>query len=190
MKIYDYSNLLTAVRESNVKKIMAQNERVLTKRAALLQLELELKESGILDDWYDLQKTCREADIRIMPYGGWDELKKGPLMDDYRYFEDNGMFMDCISSGSHWADYFGFSYKNREFRWKIIHKTSTIFFRGFADENSEIDAKIRLIWLFLKRYEEYRNIQLQRIYVKIGKITEETLQIKNDLGFMKKKKDE
>lgn len=190
MKIYDYSNLLTAVRESNVKKIMAQNERVLTKRAALLQLELELKESGILDDWYDLQKTCREADIRIMPYGGWDELKKGPLMDDYRYFEDNGMFMDCISSGSHWVDYFGFSYKNREFRWKIIHQTSTIFFRGFADENSEIDAKIRLIWLFLKRYEEYRNIQLQRIYVKIGKITEETLQIKNDLGFMKKKKDE
>lgn len=174
MKIYDYSNLLTTVRETNVKKIMAENERVLTKRAALLQLELELKESCLLDDWYDLQKTCREADIRIMPYGGWDELKKGPLMDDYRYFEDNGMFMDCISSGSHWADYFGFTYKDREFKWQIYHSTSSSLFRGVEDENTELDVKLKLIRLFMERYEEYRNIQLNRIYAKIGKVMEET----------------
>ena len=105
MKIYDYSNLLTTVRETNMKKIMAENERVLTKRAALLQLELELKESCLLDDWYDLQKTCREADIRIMPYGGWDELKKGPLMDDYRYFEDNGIFRQPFFFYYHGRDY-------------------------------------------------------------------------------------
>lgn len=178
MNIYDYSNLLTTVRETNVKKIMAENERVLTKRAALLQLELELKESCLLADWYDLQKTCRETDIRIMPYGGWDELKKGPLMDDYRYFEDNGMFMDCISSGSHWADYFGFTYKDREFKWRIYHSTSSSLFRGFEDENTELDVKLKLIRLFMERYEEYRNIQLNRIYAKIGKVMEETAKIK------------
>lgn len=180
MKIYDYSNLLQAVRETNTNKIIAESNRIADKKNALSKLEMELKTSGLLDDWYDLKRLCREANVRIMPYGGWDEKKQGVLMDDFQYFEDNGMFMECMSSGSHWTDYFGFSYKDREFKWKICHITSSTLFNGFDNEVSELNTKIKLIELFMERYEEYRNIQLQRIYMKIGKITEETMVIKND----------
>ena len=179
MMLYNYDNLLDAVREIKTNKVIAENERTMNKMNKLLRLENTLKSSGILDDWYDLKRTCRELDIRIMPYGGWDESKFGPLMKYYEYFQDDGTFSKCMSSGSHWADYFGFSYKDREFKWKCLHTTRTTFFNEFDDENTEIDTKIRLIELFMSRYEEYRLVQLQRIYTKMGRITEETMEIRN-----------
>lgn len=178
MKLYDYTNLLDAVKEIKINKAIAENERTMNKKNKLLRLENELKSSGILDDWYDLKRICREFDIRIMPYGRWDETKHGKLMDDYGYFMDNGTFSICMSSGSHWCDYFGFSYKDREFKWKIMHTTSIVLFDGFSDEDRRIDTKIRLIETFMKRYEEYRNIQLQRLYAKMGKTIEEIIEIK------------
>lgn len=181
MKVYDYSNLLYVVRETNANKIIAENNRIADKKNILSKMEMELKTSGLLDDWYDLKRLCKEAAVRIMPYGGWDEVKFGKLMEDYEYFCDNGMFSICMSSGSHWCDMFGFSYKNREFKWKITHSTSTASFDGFADELGEIVTKIKLIELFMERYEEYRNIQLQRIYMKIGKVAEEIIAIKRDI---------
>lgn len=167
--MYDYSNLLQAVRETNTNKIIAENNRIADKKNALSKLEMELKTSGLLDDWYDLKRLCREAGVRIMPYGRWDEEKCEPLMDDFEYFRDNGMFMKCMSSGSCWSDYFGFSYKDREFKWKICHTTSSTLFDGFNNELSEFNTKMKLIELFMERYEEYRNIQLKRIYMKIVK---------------------
>lgn len=180
MMLYNYDNLLNAVREIKTNKAIAENERTMNNRNKLLRLENELKASGILDDWYDLKRTCRELDVRIMPYGGWDETKTGKLMEEYWYFEDNGTFSQCMSSGSHWADYFGFSYKDREFKWVIWHVTSSTSFNGFDDENIEIGTKIRLIELFMERYEEYRAVQLQRIYAKMGKTIEETMEIRKN----------
>lgn len=181
MMLYNYGNLLEAVREIKINKAIAENERTMNKKNKLLRMENELKSSGILDDWYNLKKSCREFDIRIMPYGDWDESKHGKLMDDYEYFRDNGTFAECMSSGSYWCDHFGFSYKDREFKWKILHTTSTTLFNGFHNEDAEIDTKIKLIELFMKRYEEYRDIQLQRLYVKMGKTIEETVKIKNTI---------
>lgn len=178
MKMYDYNNLLIAVNDIKLNKAIAENERTMNKKNKLLKLEQELKSSGILDDWYDLKRICREFNVRIMPYGDWEENKRGALMDDHRYFADNGTFVKCMSSGSHWADYFGFSYKDREFKWIISHVTDTHLFNGFKDENIKIDAKIELIETFMKRYEEYRNIQLQRLYTKMGKTIEEIIKIK------------
>ena len=178
MMLYNYDNLLNAVREIKTNKTIAENERTMNKRNKLLRLENELKSSGILDDWYDLKRTCRELNIRIMPYGGWDEAKTGKLMEEYWYFQDNGTFSKCMSSGSHWCDYFGFSYKDREFKWKIWHTTSSSLFNGFENEDIEIDTKIRLIELFMSRYEEYRSVQLQRIYTKMGQTMEETIAIR------------
>lgn len=43
MNIYDYSNLLTTVRETNVKKIMAENERVLTKKSCIIAVRIRIK---------------------------------------------------------------------------------------------------------------------------------------------------
>ena len=176
--LYNYNNLLEAVREIKTNKTIAENERAMNKKNKLLKMENELKSSGLLDDWYDLKRTCRELDIRLMPYGGYDESKRDELMEDYEYFQDNGMFSQIMSSGSHWCDKFGFSYKDREFKWKITHTTNSVLFNGFPNEDVEIDTKIRLIEIFMKRYEEYRNIQLQRIYAKMGHIVEETMEIK------------
>lgn len=178
MMLYNYDNLLNAVREIKTNKTIAENERTMNKRNKLLRLENELKSSGILDDWYDLKKTCGELSIRIMPYGGWDESQLGPLMEDYEYFEDNGTFSKCMSSGSYWCDMFGFSYKDREFRWKIWHFTNSTVFNEFQNDDAEIETKIKLIELFMKKYEEYRSVQLQRVYAKMGKTMEETMAIK------------
>lgn len=178
MMLYNYDNLLNAVREIKTNKTIAENERTMNKRNKLLRLENELKSSGILDDWYDLKRTCRELSIRIMPYGGWDESQLGPLMEDYEYFEDNGTFSKCMSSGSYWCDMFGFSYKDREFRWKIWHTTNSTVFNEFQNDDAEIETKIKLIELFMKKYEEYRSVQLQRVYAKMGKTMEETMAIK------------
>ena len=181
MKLYNYDNLLNAIREVNINKTIAQNDRTMNKRKQLLRLENELQTSGILDDWHELKRVCRVSDVRIMPYGGYDESKSGKLMDDYEYFQDNGIFAKRISSGSHWCDKFGFSYKDREFRWKIWHETDTTLFNEFQNEDAEIDAKIKLIDLFMKRYEEYRTVQLQRVYTKIGKSMEEITAIRNEI---------
>ena len=178
MMLYNYDNLLNAVREIKTNKTIAENERTMNKRNKLLRLENELKSSGILDDWYDLKRTCRELNVRIMPYGGWDESQFGKLMEDYEYFQDNGTFSQCMSSGSHWCDMFGFSYKDREFRWKIWHTTNSTLFNEFKSEDAEIDVKIKLIELFMERYEEYRSVQLQRVYTKMGQTMEETMAIK------------
>lgn len=178
MTVYDYSNLLKAVKDAKTDKAIAENERTISKNNILVKLETELKSSGLLDDWYDLKRLCRETEIRIMPYGGWDEVKQGLLMEDCEYFCDNGMFAQSMGSC---LDMFGFSYKDREFKWKIIHNTNSIFFNSFKNEEAEIDTKIKLIQLFMKRYEEYRAVQLQRIYTKLGKTIEETVKIYSEI---------
>lgn len=86
MMIYDYSSLLKAVREAKTNKVIAENERTTSKKNMLAKMENELKSSGLLDDWYDLKRTCRELGIRIMPYGGWDEAKQGVLMEEWEDF--------------------------------------------------------------------------------------------------------
>ena len=78
MMVYDYSNLLKAVRDTKTNKIIAENEKTVGKKNTLARLENDLKSSGLLDDWYDLKRVCRETGIRIMPYGDWDETKRGP----------------------------------------------------------------------------------------------------------------
>ena len=83
-----------------------------------------------------------------------------------------------MSSGSHWCDMFGFSYKDRKFRWKIWHTTNSTLFNEFENEDAEIAAKIKLTELFMERYEEYRSVQLQRVYTKMGQTMEETMAIK------------
>ena len=186
MTVYDYSNLLKAVRDAKTDKAIAENKRTVRKKNILVKLETELKSSGLLDDWYDLKRLCRETEVRIMPYGGWDEVKQGLLMADCEYFCDNGMFAQSMASGSHFCDMFGFSYKDRCFKWKTIHDTNSIFFNSFENEDVEIDIKIKLIQLFMKRYEEYRAIQLQRVYTKLGKTIEETVKICSEVTYCNK----
>ena len=181
MMIYDYNNLLKAVREIKTSKIIAENERTASKKNKLAKLELDLKSSGLLDDWYDLKRTCKELGIRIMPYGGWDEEQQGPLMDDFEYFDDSGMFLERKGPSSDRHNMFGFSYKDMEFKWRTATLASPVSFHGYDNEDAEIDAKIRLIKLFMANYEEYRAIQLRRIYTKLGKEIEKIKKIKSEI---------
>ena len=54
-------------------------------------------------------------------------------------------------------------------------------FNGFDSEDAEINVKINLIETFMKTYEEYRNIQLERLYTKMGNTIEDILKIKNEI---------
>ena len=79
---------------------------------------------------------------------------------------------------------FGFSYYDKEFEWNIWHSTDYVLFSKFSNEDSEIETKIKLIQLFLSNYEEYRSVQLDRIYKKMSKISEETKEIKDEQAAM------
>ena len=186
MTIYDYSDLLKMIANINTDKIIAENERTMNNKNRLTKMENKLITSGILDDWYDLKKSCKKLGIRLAPYGNWDEEIRGPLMKDGngKYFIDNGTVSICMSSGSHWSDHFGFSYYDRELKWHIWHSTDSVLFTEFPNEDAEIEAKIKLIQLFLSHYEEYRSVQLDRINKKMSKISKETKEIKDELAAM------
>ena len=77
-----------------------------------------------------------------------------------------------------------FSYYDKEFEWNIWHSTDYVLFSKFSNEDSEIETKIKLIQLFLSNYEEYRSVQLDRIYKKMSKISEETKEIKDEQAAM------
>ena len=47
-----------------------------------------------------------------------------------------------------------------------------------AGTRNDYMIAIKLIELFMKRYEEYRSVQLQRVYTKMGQTMEETMAIK------------
>ena len=116
MTIYDYSDLLKMIANINTDKIIAKNERTMNNKNRLAKMENKLLTCGILNDWYDLKKSCKRLNVRLAPYGNWDEETQGPLMKDQngKYFMNNGTFSICMSSGSHWSDHFGFSYYDKE----------------------------------------------------------------------------
>lgn len=186
MTIYDYSDLLKMIVNINTDKIIAENERTMNNKNRLAKMENKLLTCGILNDWYDLKKSCKRLNVRLAPYGNWDEETQGPLMKDQngKYFMNNGTFSICMSSGSHWSDHFGFSYYDKEFEWNIWHSTDYVLFSKFSNEDSEIETKIKLIQLFLSHYEEYRSVQLDRINKKMSKISKETKEIKDEQAAM------
>ena len=115
MTIYDYSDLLKMIANINTDKIIAKNERTMNNKNRLAKMENKLLTCGILNDWYDLKKSCKRLNVRLAPYGNLDEETQGPLMKDQngKYFMNNGTFSICMSSGSHWSDHFGFSYYDK-----------------------------------------------------------------------------
>ena len=81
MTIYDYSDLLKMIANINTDKIIAKNERTMNNKNRLAKMENKLLTCGILNDWYDLKKSCKRLNVRLAPYGNWDEETQGPLMD-------------------------------------------------------------------------------------------------------------
>ena len=73
MTIYDYSDLLKMIANINTDKIIAKNERTMNNKNRLAKMENKLLTCGILNDWYDLKKSCKRLNVRLAPYGNWDE---------------------------------------------------------------------------------------------------------------------
>lgn len=180
MKTYDYSGLLKAIGDIKTEQKKAINEKLFYKKQTLIDLENKIVSSGMLNDWVGLKRTCRQVGVRLCPYGGYNENVQGILMQYHDYYEDAGMFTKVISSGSHWCDRFGFIFKDGQLIWKWWSMTKP-FVNEFTNEEEEVSTKIDILNIFLKTYEKYREIQLQRVFNAMGKLSEKTKQIREEI---------
>ena len=179
MKRYDYSGLIKVIGEIKTNQTKAINEELLSQKQQLADLENEVMTSGMLEDWTELKRTCRQVGVRLFPYGGYNsvvnknEENTSVLMND-SYFQDNGMF--ATSCGFHRYNY-GFIYKDGSivWQWWFIGKTVN---DSFCSEKEKIATKISILKKFLDTYEEYREIQLQRVMWAMGEIAENTKKIR------------
>ena len=170
MKMFDYSGLIRVI--DNV-EIREEKERVmdlLKKKEKCNKLERFLVESGILDDWNRLKYLCAKAKVRLCVSNMGDNSIGYVLgINDYGYgyckeYDDNGMIKKLMSSGSHWSDYYGFTYEaDKGIIWKAYHTTNTHHFNRFRNEDEEYETKINLLETFKNTYEIYREFQLKKI---------------------------
>lgn len=179
MKRYDYSGLIKVIGEIKTSQTKAINEELLSQKQHLADLENEVITSGMLEDWVQLKNTCRQVGIRLFPYGGYNSVvnknedNTKVLMND-SYFQDEGMF--ATSCGVHRYNY-GFIYKDGSivWQWWFIGKPVN---DSFCSEKEKILTKISILEKFLDTYEEYREIQLQRVMWAMGEIAENTKKIR------------
>ena len=182
MKRYDYSGLIKVIGEIKTNQTKAINEELLSQKQRLADLENEAITSGMLEDWVQLKNTCRQVGIRLFPYGGYNSVvnknedNTSVLMNN-SYFQDEGMF--ATSCGVHRYNY-GFIYKDGSivWQWWFIGKTVN---DSFCSEKEEIATKISILKKFLDTYEEYREIQLQRVIWAMGEIAENIERIREGI---------
>ena len=182
MKRYDYSGLIKVIGEIKTNQTKAINEELLSQKQQLADLENEVMTSGMLEDWTELKRTCRQVGIRLFPYGGYNsvvnknEENTSVLMND-SYFQDEGMF--ATSCGFHRYNY-GFIYKDGSivWQWWFIGKPVN---DSFCSEKEKIATKISILKKFLDTYEEYREIQLQRVIWAMGEIADNTEKIRKGI---------
>lgn len=179
MKRYDYSGLIKVIGEIKTNQTKAINEELLSKKQRLADLENEVITSGMLEDWEQLKTTCRQVGIRLFPYGGYNSVvnkneENTSVLMNNSYFQDEGMF--ATSCGVHRYNY-GFIYKDGSivWQWWFIGKPVN---DSFCSEKEKIATKISILEKFLDTYEEYREIQLQRVMWAMGEIAENTRKIR------------
>lgn len=161
MEILNYTNLLKVIDNIEIREEKEDIERTLDMEKEYELLELKLKKSGLLDDWYGLKQVCRKVNVRLLPYGS-------NLTSSMFKFADIGSYECCMSSGSHWSDYYGFTYTPENgITWKVWHTTNTHLWGGFGESREEQRSKYRYriaaIEKFMDSYEKYREFQLPKI---------------------------
>lgn len=88
MERYDYSNLLNAISNIKTENEVALNDRLASRKNKLAKLTNKVEQSGILEDWCNLQQTCRKLDIRLLPLKGYNSL--------INENEEQGELRDCL----------------------------------------------------------------------------------------------
>lgn len=176
MKLYDYSELIRVIDNIEIREEREKTMDLINLKERYKELERTIIKSGILDDWNRLKQLCSKADVRLcVSHQGSQSI--GRIIghkEDFKYcqeYRDEGIFSTCMSSGSHWSDYYGFIYTaEKELVWKITHTTKTHWFEGFAVEKIEekYQTRIYLLETFKNTYEDYRNFQLKKIEEKFN----------------------
>ena len=170
MKMFDYSELIRVIGNVEMREEREKMMALLSLKEKCEKLEQSLVESGIFDDWNRLKQLCAKAKVRLcVSNQGSNSMGIRLGMNDYGYgheYRDEGYFSKTMSSGSHWIDYYGFTYESgRGLVWTTHHMTSSRMFVGFKDgqEEKKWYTRIQLLETFRDTYEDYRNLQLQNI---------------------------
>ena len=182
MKRYDYSGLIKVIGEIKTNQTKAINEELLSQKQRLADLENEVITSDMLEDWTELKRTCRQVGIRLFPYGGYNSVvnknedNTKVLMND-SYFQDEGNFSTRCGFRN---NNYGFIYKDGKivWHWWFIGR---VVEDSFSSEKEEIATKISILQKFLDTYEEYREIQLQRVIWAMGEIADNTEKIRKGI---------
>ena len=174
MELYNYENLIRVI--GNVEK-REENEKLqglFSLKEKYFELEKNLIQSGILEDWVRLKELCRKAQVRLCV----SHISSGSIgcvlgVGDFKYaniYDDNGRIKKLMSSGSHWSDYYGFYYDTKAhcLIWEFRHTTDYHSFEYFKTEEEKYNTKIYLLEEFKNTYENYRKFQLMKIEEKFG----------------------
>lgn len=166
MKLYDYSGLLKAIGDIQADQKKALNERLFSHKQQLIDLENKVISSGLLQDWENLKSICRKAHVSLdVADTKLDFYKLNGLVAIYQLSVYNYLHYD-----------FGFTYTNNKLIWQWVTPKGE-----FETEESEILCKLKLLNTFMDTYEEYRDIQLQRVFDKMGEVSDNTKEIRKEI---------
>ena len=183
MKIYDYSALFTVIDDLDAEKAMLINQAETDEKNALIKLEQQLLNSGMLKDWKGLNEVLRKANVRGCPYP-----EKLPCA---ARFEDSYRFEYCVNGGSsgYRTDYYCLTVKStanevRYYQYSTGYgsEKQIDIFATYGDDPvmRKVRVKTRLIKEFMDNYPKYREIKLKQLYEAIGKKSEEVEKLKED----------
>lgn len=155
----DYDNLLNEIEKLKNEKKNAELDLLHITEKKLASVESEIKTFGLLNDWKYLKKVCNEIGVRLCPYTSYDEEPKcKTLMREFDLYDDNGCFGDA---------YFMFRNWNNEIRW--ISRGKAVY----CNDLETVEHKIGILQNFQRLYDEYKEIQMNRVKNKIQKLKDQ-----------------
>ena len=182
MELYNYDDLIRVIGNVKSREENEKLQELFSLKEKYFELEKNLIQSGILEDWVRLKELCRKAQVRLcVSHIGSGSIGYVLGVGDFKYaniYDDDGRIRKLMSSGSHWSDYYTFYYsvKNHCLVWEDRHTTSYHSFTHFNTEEEEYNTKIYLLEEFKNTYENYRKFQLMKIEEKFsGRITIEDI---------------
>lgn len=188
MLLHDYSNLLKAIDNAQLEEKKLNNQILANNKNELAELEMEIVQSGILDDWFQLNEAMKKLGVRGFPYPSikGEGSKANNFTDGYR-------FMETKSSGSHWHDQFGIDgfnigerkgWSRDKVNWVVTHVGGSGLWNWFSGEDAEAKettCKIRMLKEFREAYPVYKEFKLREIYEALGKQMEKNEKLREML---------
>ena len=152
MKLYDYSNLVKVIREVDLQAKKLANEKEMCEKNKLAELENELLNSGIIQDWHELSKFSERT------YSRWES----ETLNDH-YIRTNEFYEFHYLGGTHGIA-FTMSYYYGHYHFGISlnksYEANKIVWVNTHDWSFDAKTKIKIIEMLFRVYEEYRTYSL------------------------------